>query len=281
MFRRAVLKVLALIALVVMGTMPVGALSAQAAVDPLVVSPDGTSYANNLPTSLFAGALIVPGKSITRTFWVKNQSTETGNLAVALRDITGTDGNLLAALSIRAVAGPTTGTTKQFSAANPCISLVSGVTLAAGAVMQVDVRLSLSSSLSGKTSQGSIGGFKIPLTLTSTDVPAPSGCNTTVVTPPSGGGGGGTNNPGGTGGPGTIGTVVIEGAATGTVPGTVDNGPLSGIGGKGYVRSEVVIPNTGRFWQELDIIGYLIAMVLGGIFAWRWRRRDREEEAYA
>lgn len=281
MVRRALLRVLAFVALVVAGATFAFAAPAQAAPDPLVVSPDGVTYANNLPASLFAGALIVPGKSVTRTFYVKNQTTETGNLAIALKGVTGADPNMIAALSIRAVAGPLTGVNKPFSAAAPCVSLLSGVSLAAGAVMQVDVRLSLSSSLTHKVSQNSVGGFDIPLTLTSTDVPAPSGCTATVITPPNPPSGGGGGSTGGTNPPGTIGTVVISGAASGTVPGTVDDGPLSGLGGKGFVRGEVTIPNTGRFWQELDIVGYLLAMVLGGIFAWRWRRRDVEEEAYA
>jgi hypothetical protein len=248
---------------------------AQATTDPLVVSVDGNSWARVLPASLFAGAIIVPGTDVTRTFYVKNQSTETGNLAVALRAVTGSDPTMVAALSIRAVAGPAIGTDKPFAAAAPCVSLVSGITLVAGAMMQVDVRLTLATSLHGKTSQRSVGGFDIPVTLTSTDVPAPSGCTTTVVTPPHNGGTGG--NP-----PGTIGTVVVSGSAGGSaLPTQASGGLLSGLGGTGIVPSHAIIPNTGRFWQELDIIGYLIALILGGIFAWRLRRRDKEEEAYA
>jgi hypothetical protein len=228
---------------------------------------------------LFAGVHIVPGMSTTRTFWVENRTAMPGNLAVALTGVTGGDSHLIAALSLRAVAGASAGPTVPFTAATPCHSLVSGVFLAPGGVLQVDVKLAMSNWPAHHMSQGSAGSFQIPVMLTSTDVAAPDGCSvTTPVTPPGHTGGG----PTGTTPPGTIGTALISGAADGTVPaGEVDNGPLAGLGGKGAVRSLDIIPNTGRFWQEIDVAGYLIAIVLGGIFAWWRRRRNYEEEAYA
>ena len=151
------------------------------------------------------------------------------------------------------------------------------------AATRVDAKLSLSSSLSGTLSQTAVGGFDLPLLLTSTDVAAPDGCGpTTPVTPPAGGGGSDTP-PAPTGpGTGTIGSVVLSGAAHGSVPvaGT-DEGQLSGLGGKGTVRAFAVVPNTGRFWQEIDVSGWLVLMVVGGLFAWRWRRRDAEVEVFA
>jgi hypothetical protein len=161
-----------------------------------------------------------------------------------------------------------------FSAANPCTSLVSGVALAPGAAVKVDVTLKLSSSLAGHTAQGSVGGFDVKLTLTSTDVPAPSGC--AAVTPPNPGGGGGGGGGGGHGSTtppaGEIDTAVVSGAADGTIPKTDNSFPVSGGTGRGS-GAEIIIPNTARFFQEFDVVGWLVALVLGGIFAWWWRRR--------
>jgi len=252
---------------------------AQAAPKPIGLSADGITYADSLPASLFAGALIVPGKSVTRSFWVKNQATDIGNLAIALKDVTSVDSAFLGALSLQLTAGSTTGASVVFATANPCRSLLSAIPLASGAVVRVDAVLSLSSSLTNVTSQSSVGGFNLPVTLTSTDVAAPNGCGvSTPVTPPV--------TPPATGGPattppGTIDIAVISGASDGAILPTLGEGPLSGLGGKGAVRTYEIAPNTGRFWQEFDIVGYLVALVLGGIFAWRRRRRSYEEEAYA
>ena len=276
MARRAVLRVLAFVALMVAGATLAFAAPAQAAPKPIGLSSDGVTYADTLSTSLFAGALVVPGDTVTRTFWVKNRGADPGNLAIALQGVAGGDSNFVAALSVSAAAGATAGPTVAFTSANPCHSLVSAVGLASGAAVKVDVKLKLSNALAHVTSQSSVGNFDIKVTLTSTDVSAPTGC--TPVTPPSGGGGGGSNP---TVPPGQIDTTVISGAADGTIPQTIDNGPLSGLGGKGSVRNLAIVPNTGRFWQEFDITGYLVALVLGGIFAWWRRRRTYEEEVYA
>ncbi|MEO8093355.1 MAG: hypothetical protein ABI632_00350 [Pseudolysinimonas sp.] len=279
MGRPLLLRALAVVALLAAASGMVCATSAPASatVKPIGLSSDGVTYTDTLSGSVFAGVLIVPGKSVTRTFWVKNRTALPGNLAVALQGVTGSDGNLIAALSLRAAAGTATGSNTPLASANPCVSLVSGIPLAAGAALQIDVRLTLASSLTNQTSQGSIGSFKIPITLTSTDVPAPNGCTaTTPVNPPHTGG-----NPPGGNPPGTIDTVVISGVSDGTVPVNVDNGPLSGLGGKGSGSGFVTIPNTGRFFQEIDIVGWLGLMILGGIVAWRRRRRESEEVAYA
>ena len=274
--RRAILRVAAVVALIVVATGVGVASPAQAAPKPIGLSIDGTTYTDQLTTSLFAGALIVPGGTITRSFWVKNRTAFAGNLAVAVQDVTGANGAMIAALSLRADSGTQNGAYVGFSSVNPCRSLLSALNMPAGDETRVDVTLKLSSSLTHLTSQSSVGAFKVRVVLTSTDVAAPDGCAaSTPVTPPPGGG-----HPDPTP-PGTIDTALLWGNAEGTVLPTLAEGPLSGLGGDGSVRSVSVIPNTGRFWQELDVTGYLIAMVLGGIFAWWRRRRPYEEEAYA
>jgi hypothetical protein len=254
---------------------------AHAVGEPITVSADGVTFADDLPLAIFGGARIVPGGSATRSIWVRNNTAEPGNLAIALMGVTSADPHMRAGLRLRAATPSLHGPVRPFTAANPCVSLLSGVPLAAGATLQIDLVLSLSGSLSGKASQGSVGGFTIPLTLTSTDVPAPDGCSaaTPPVVPvdPTG-----PTGPTGPTPPGTIGAVDLTGAADGTVPlPAPDAGALAGLGGKGTVRSFDTIPNTGRFWQEFDIVGYLLAIALGCLLAWGWRRRDTEQEVYA
>jgi hypothetical protein len=131
------------------------------------------------------------------------------------------------------------------------------------------------------------------VTLTSTDVAAPTGCS--PVTPPTGGGG-----PGGHGGhatpPGAIDTTVVSGAADGSVPGdthdnacyvgdqhiaaTEDSFPgQAGVGCTG-VAAAIIKPNTGRFFQEYDVVAWMALMGVGGIFA-AWRRSKDPEDLYA
>jgi hypothetical protein len=279
---RAVLIGILVVAIgVVFGT----AVPAHAAPKPIGLSTDGVTFTDTMSSSVFGGALIVPGKPVTRTFWVQNRAGDPGNLALALTDVTGTDSTFLGALSLQLTAGTTTGPSVVFATANPCRSLISGVSLASGAVIRVDATLTLASSLSGVTSQGSVGGFKLPVTLTSTDVAAPDGCTASSGGGTGGGGTGGSG--GGTGGggsggtgahhstPGTIDTTTISGAADGTVPGAETG--LPDADGNGYVYATRIIPNTGRFYQEFDVIGWLALLVLSGIVAWRRSRREPED----
>jgi hypothetical protein len=271
----------ALVAVLVAAAGAVGAAApAHAVTEPITVSSDGVTFGNDLPLAIFGGTRIVPGSSATRSIWVRNNTSEPGHLAIALRGVTSADQHMRAGLRLRATTTSMHGPVRPFTAADPCVSLLSGVLVAAGATMQIDLELSLSGSLNGKASQGSVGGFSIPVMLTSTDVPAPDGCS--AATPPTVPADPGPAGPTGPTPPGTIGTIELTGAADGTVPlPAPDAGALAGLGGKGAVRSYDTIPNTGRFWQEFDIVGYLLAIALGCLLAWGWRRRETEEEVYA
>jgi hypothetical protein len=274
MIRRAFLRVAAVAALLVAVTGFGVAAPATAAPKPIGLSADGVTFTDQLPASLFAGVTIVPGTSMMRSFWVKNRATSAGNLAVAVQEIAGADPALIAALSVSASSGSHIGSNVAFTTVNPCRSLLSGVEFAAGDVVRVDVTLKLASSLNHQTSQSSVGGFKVRVVMASTDVAAPSGC--APVTPPnSGGGGGGNTTP-----PGEIDSEIISGAADGTVLPTLAEGPLSGLGGDGSVYKTAVEPNTARFFQEFDVVWWLVALMLGGIFAWYRRRNESLEEVY-
>lgn len=281
---------LAVVALLAAGLGLWAAAPAMAAPKPIGLSLDGITYTDDLPTSLYAGALIVPGDTLLRSFYVQNRAADAGNLAVALQGVTGIDSAMISVLSVSADAGSTTGPSVGFPAANPCHSLISGVGLAAGSAVRVDVRLKLGTSLTGVTSQTSVGAFELRVTLTSTVVAAPNGC--AAVTPPTGGGGGNT--------PGEIDSTVVSGAADGALPAdgvsqdacfvnddgvqlvvsTGDSFPgQAGIGCNG-VAAAIVQPNTGRFFQELVVVAWMALMLVGGIFA-AWRRSRDPEDVYA
>ena len=46
------------------------------------------------------------------------------------------------------------------------------------------------------------------------------------------------------------------------------------------IAAAIIEPNTARFFQEFDVVAWLVAMILGGIFAW-WRRSRDPEDDYA
>ncbi len=266
MGRRAFLSVVAIVALLATGLGLWAAAPAFAAPKPIGLSADGVTFGDHLPASLFAGVVIVPGQQVIRSFWVKNRQSSPGNLAIALQGVTGADHAMVSALSLNAVAGAISGPVVAFPAAAPCHPLVSAVALAPGAISQIDVTLELSSALSARASQGSLGAFHLRVTMTSTDVAAPNGCATV---PPADGGNSGTPPTS----PGEIDSVIVSGAAGGTLP---DEGGLPDLSGSGDgVAAAIVQPNSTPSFPFF-VVGWLVALILGGIFAWWRRSRDPE-----
>lgn len=270
--RRLLLWVLAIALLVAGIGLGIPPQPAAAAPKPIGLSSNGVAYTDTLSTSIFAGALIVPGDSVTRSFWVKNRAATSGNLAIALQNVSGIDSILVSALSASAVAGGAGGTAVPFTSAAPCHTLVSALLMPPGSAVKVDVTVTLG-SLNDVTGQGSAGNFDLGISLTSTDVPAPDGC--------SGASTGGTT-PGGSSGPGPttaglLDTSVISGAASGDIEPDEGFGGTTGTGTGGVAA--IIDPNSAHLYQELYVLGWLIALLLGGIFAW-WRSRKDPEGDY-
>ena len=140
-----------------------------AAEDPdevIALSADGVAFTRELPAPLFAGARIVPGSTVTRSFWVLNQEGTPGNLALALQDVAGPD-VLMSGLSAAAAAGPASGSV-AFADAAPCATILSAVPVPASGAVLVEVSLSLA-DLDGLEGQGSTGEFALRVTLSSGD----------------------------------------------------------------------------------------------------------------
>ncbi len=294
MGRRTFLSALAVVALLAAGLGLWAATPAMAATKPIGLSLDGVTFTDTLPSSLYDGSIVVPGDDLLRSFYVQNRAADAGNLAVALQDVTGADGVMISSLWVRAAAASSTGPMVNFTWATPCRPLVNALTIPPGGVVRVDLTLRFGSAVSGLAAQGSVGTFNLGITLTSTDVAAPTGC--AAVTPPTGGGTGGGGHGGHATTPGEIDTAVVSGAADGNVPGathdnacyvgdqhiaaTEDSFPgQAGVGCQG-VAAAIIQPNTGRFYQEYDVVAWMALVGVGGIFA-AWRRSRDPEDVYA
>lgn len=268
--------VLALVTPLPLGVPPAAASAyASTSPTPIGLSTDGVIFAANIPDPLFSGVTLVPGGTAIRSFWVRNQQGMPGNLAVAVRDVSGTDALLLQSLTISATAEGQDGRSVRASDVAPCAPLLNSQVLAASGVARVDIAISLSDALNERQVQGETGGFDITLTLTSTDAPAPDGCTPQPLPRPSPDAGGAPA------GPGYSPTVTVNGVGDGTAgtptrsatatpspqPTAVSNPPVAG---------RIPAANTDRFYQEYFVAWWVVASVLGGLFAWyRDRRRRR------
>ena len=125
----AVLRVLTTVSLAI-AAMALGVAPASASPKPIGLSPDGVTFADHLSAPLFAGAVIVPGDSTTRSFWVKNRTTGAGHLAITLRGVPGSDG-LAGELSVTAVVGVAASPAIVVPELATCHPLVSAVSLRA------------------------------------------------------------------------------------------------------------------------------------------------------
>lgn len=273
------LRTLAAVAIMAIAGLTV-AQPAAAATDPIGLSYNGVTFTPTLTTPLFSDLRIVPGTTVTRTFWVKNQESSTGNLALAVSGVSSDDGDLLEHLTIAADLGDGSGTAIEFASVGTCATLLSGIPLPAGATTRIYVSLDLAPALGGGQAQGAVGAFDLMVRLTSDVVQAPDGCGALPPAPPStlpgdpNGGGPTTAPPGTAYFPGIGGTPPIlpetPGDGTEVVP-TPEVPPVANEPG--------MLGNTERFFQEYTALLWVIGLLLGGAIAWgRARRRERIPE---
>ncbi len=270
---RAIVAVVAAAVLGVAGaTFTAGA--ATAATPPIGVSTNGVTFASTIPDALFVGVHLVPGGAVTRSIWVKNQAGSSGNFAIAIRDVSSAQTQLLPQLSIDGRTTSLIGPKVFFDQVDPCSTILKNIPAAAGQTVRIDLTLVLDPAVSGRSSQQAMAAFDLAIALASASVPSPDGCRVT-----SGGGG-----VGGTGGGG--GTITIHGSTVGgstasptpapdpTETATPTPEPAPTEGGDG-----IIVPNTGRFFQEYFVGGWLLGAVLGAIIAWVIIRRRHRGDA--
>lgn len=254
--------------------------AASAAAGGVQVSPDGTNFAANHTGALFNDiARMVPGDSQSAVFYVRNSGTEAGILRITLQDVVSSDADYADALGITLSSAATPGTASAISAANPCMVLLEGETVAPGQVVTVSSTAALG-NLAGQAGQGATATFSLGVGLRSLDAPTPAAtsCNgitsTVPVTPtPSG--------PAATAAPRTP-------VAVGSTPGSAATGAGADAPA---AESEVELPvlnlpellgidpNTWHLWEELFALLLLFACILGGfVYAMVARRRRRDED---
>ena len=87
---------------------------------------------------LFGDVLLVPGGSADRAFYVRNGASEPAVLRVTLYDVTTTDTDFAAALTVTTSLPGRPGTSVPVTDARPCATLSQGQVLAAGDGIRLD-----------------------------------------------------------------------------------------------------------------------------------------------
>ncbi|WP_425863829.1 hypothetical protein [Arthrobacter sp. TWP1-1] len=140
------IAVLALVASIATGLLLAGpAIGAENKNELLQLSRDGVNFATDaMPTMFRSTKGYVPGESRRGLIWVRNASSQTAHLSLAVRN-TGTARTsvLPGHLHLRAQSPGHSATAVTFPAAGGCAPLIDGWTLAAGAVLPLTMDLGM------------------------------------------------------------------------------------------------------------------------------------------
>jgi hypothetical protein len=142
-------------------------------------SDDGVHWSDSYAGSLFGGVLLVPGGSVDRAFYVRNNAGEPAVMRVTLYDVATTDVDLAAAMSLTTSTPGFSGAAVPVTDARPCATLSHGQVLAAGDSVRIDTAAGLA-DLNGSAGQAHGVSFKLAISLSSADsaAPAPDSCPT-------------------------------------------------------------------------------------------------------
>jgi hypothetical protein len=255
------------------------AADAATAGQPVQFSEDGIHWSDSYSGALFGGVLLVPGDSVDRAFYVRNNAGQPAVMRVTLYDVATTDTDLADAMTVTTSTPSIPGSAVPVTAAQPCATLSQGQVLAAGDGIRLDNVVALA-DLNGTTAQAHSVSFKLAISLSSTDsaAPAPDSCPTdfggTVI---------GTTDPG----TGTTSHPVYHLGAGGWTP-TPATGPTPAptTGPTAPPEPQPVNPivgslaaNTVRLFQEDFVLLWLAMVVVGAlIFLFVNGRRSRDDD---
>lgn len=246
---------------------------------PVQFSDDGIHWSDSYSSALFGGVLLVPGGSVDRVFYVRNNSDQSAALRVTLYGVAATDTDLAAAMTLSTSMPGRPGAAVPITDARPCATLSQGQVLAAGDGVRLDNVAALA-DLSGAAGQARAVSFQLAISLSSTDsaAPQPNSCptdfdNTVIGSPDPGpgtashpvyrlGAGGWTPSPGTASAPGATPTPTVQ--ADPGLPGAA-------------VHS--LATNTERLYQENIVALWLAMTLLGGLIFVVVRRRRRDDDA--
>jgi LPXTG-motif cell wall-anchored protein len=111
----------------------------------VLVSTDGVTYLPNLLVGLFDSVgLMVPGDTATSELWIKNPTDSPATVRVNIGDVSSTSvelANNLQLTAVNSVSGASV--TETWSQLAQCDVMVQPITIAAGAVLRIDLSLSM------------------------------------------------------------------------------------------------------------------------------------------
>ncbi|WP_336653013.1 MULTISPECIES: hypothetical protein [unclassified Leucobacter] len=152
--------------------------------DVLEVSPDGVVFTHTF-SGLLAGTVLVPQGHSQESFFVRNAGAEDGYLHVGLTGIDVSDPLLEQSLSAELQAPGNGIGSALFSAADPCVELLSAIPLAAHSTVPLTAGLVLG-DLDGIDGQGESVSFQLRFVITSEAIGSTaSGCAASAVPAPS------------------------------------------------------------------------------------------------
>lgn len=247
---------------------------AAAAPGGIQVSPDGVSYSNSYPGTLFDGiGPMVPGDSEQQSFFLRNSGTEAGFLRITLTDVVAADTDFADALTVSATTAGQAGSAATVSQANPCWVLTEGQRVNPGERVQVTTALALG-NLDGASGQGATADLALNVVLSSVAAQLPptscgqAGTTVPVVTQPR---------------PAPLDVTPGEAEASNPAPDapphTDEKVDLPVLNLPGLLGID---PNTWRLFEEYLVFVLIGAFIVGtawfGFIAWRRRKNEADPE---
>ena len=141
----------------------------------VLISLDGTVFERSPQGGVFPrGTALIPGGSVTGTFYVKNDSGRDADLRISVAGASSANATFIDALSLEATTQASDGTPVPLSSDGACIPLLSGERLPSRQVTAVQITLAMDRE-AGNHAQGSDADAALVVALTDPAAPDSSG----------------------------------------------------------------------------------------------------------
>jgi hypothetical protein len=166
--------------------------AATAAPPEMLLSTDGVHFGPTLAAGLFDGLdLLVPGDSVDARFWVRNSSPDAGVIRIVVADLVVPSPAFASGITLTSNDGSQLRTSSLGELA-ACSVIVPSRTIAAGAIVRIDLTVRMLPTLVGLEAQDEVADLEFGVAMrdaASGPFPAVNGCASTTV-PAAGPGGG-------------------------------------------------------------------------------------------